>query len=151
MTRKGAILCTVIFMNKLLTACRHEQAFVCNLLNHWFTLRRFGPSTKRWYNLNSLQARPSWISETYLVAYLAQLLQEGYTIFVVTGHLPACAADDSVLAMPEPTGVGNAASASPSARAPVRDPIDRTVLQGTLLDDDFENDMEAAIAASLGR
>ncbi|XP_038192203.1 ataxin-3 isoform X2 [Arvicola amphibius] len=44
-------------------------------------------------NLNSLLTGPELISDTYLALFLAQLQQEGYSIFVVKGDLPDCEAD----------------------------------------------------------
>ncbi|KAG0262883.1 Ataxin-3 [Mortierella polycephala] len=52
-------------------------------VQHWYTLRRFGPSTQRWYDLNSLHPRPKHMSATYLGMTLSQLEAEGYSIFVV--------------------------------------------------------------------
>ncbi|KAF9930618.1 Ataxin-3 [Linnemannia zychae] len=60
-----------------------EAAFICNLDQHWYTLRRFGPSTQRWYDLNSLHPHPRYMSATYLGMTLSQLEAEGYSIFVV--------------------------------------------------------------------
>ncbi|KAF9096850.1 Ataxin-3 [Mortierella sp. GBA35] len=60
-----------------------EAAFICNLDMHWYTLRRFGPSTQRWYDLNSMYPRPKHMSATYLGMTLSQLEAEGYSIFVV--------------------------------------------------------------------
>jgi ataxin-3 len=54
----------------------NEKAYICNLNEHWFTLRQFGHSPKRydirdsmsrWYNLNSTLKTPEYISELYLV------------------------------------------------------------------------------------
>lgn len=67
------------------------QAFICNYKDHWFTIRRLG---NQWFNLNSLLSRPELISDTYLALFLAQLQQEGYSIFVVFGSLPECEADE---------------------------------------------------------
>uniref|UniRef100_A0A3Q2Z8R8 ubiquitinyl hydrolase 1 n=1 Tax=Hippocampus comes TaxID=109280 RepID=A0A3Q2Z8R8_HIPCM len=47
----------------------------------------------QWFNLNSLLTGPELISDTYLALFLAQLQQEGYSIFVVQGNLPDCEAD----------------------------------------------------------
>ncbi|XP_044733977.1 ataxin-3-like [Chrysoperla carnea] len=66
------------------------QAFICHYRDHWFTVRRLG---KQWFNLNSLLTSPEPISDTYLAMFLAQLQQEGYSIFVVFGELPECEAD----------------------------------------------------------
>ncbi|KAF9914987.1 Ataxin-3 [Lobosporangium transversale] len=60
-----------------------ETAFICNLNEHWYTLRRFGPSTQRWYDLNSMHSQPRHMSATYLGMTLSQLEAEGYSIFVV--------------------------------------------------------------------
>lgn len=67
------------------------QAYICNYKDHWFTIRRLG---NQWFNLNSLLTRPELISDTYLILFLAQLQQEGYSIFVVFGNLPECEADE---------------------------------------------------------
>lgn len=66
------------------------QAFICNYRDHWFTVRRIG---NQWFNLNSLLPRPELISDTYLSLFLAQLKNDGYSIFVVFGELPQCDAD----------------------------------------------------------
>ncbi|XP_045144052.1 ataxin-3 [Echinops telfairi] len=68
----------------------HERSFICNYKEHWFTVRKLG---KQWFNLNSLLTGPELISDTYLALFLAQLQQEGYSIFVVKGELPDCEAD----------------------------------------------------------
>lgn len=66
------------------------KAFICNYRDHWFTIRRLG---YQWFNLNSLLCGPELISDTYLAMFLAQLQQEGYSIFVVFGEFPECEAD----------------------------------------------------------
>uniref|UniRef100_UPI00398F5718 ataxin-3 isoform X5 n=1 Tax=Pristiophorus japonicus TaxID=55135 RepID=UPI00398F5718 len=68
-----------------------ERAFICNYKEHWFTVRKLGD---QWFNLNSLLTGPELISDTYLALFLAQLQQEGYSIFVVRGELPECEADE---------------------------------------------------------
>ncbi|XP_056092057.1 ataxin-3 [Rhinichthys klamathensis goyatoka] len=68
----------------------HEKAFICNYKEHWFTVRKLG---QQWFNLNSLLTGPELISDTYLALFLAQLQQEGYSIFVIRGNLPDCEAD----------------------------------------------------------
>lgn len=67
------------------------NAFICNYKDHWLTIRRIG---NQWFNLNSLLNKPELISDTYLALYLAQLQNEGYSIFVVFGELPECRADE---------------------------------------------------------
>lgn len=66
------------------------RAFICNYKDHWLTIRRLG---NQWFNLNSLLNGPELISDTYLTLLLAQLKNEGYSIFVVLGELPECEAD----------------------------------------------------------
>ncbi|XP_056281989.1 ataxin-3 isoform X1 [Pseudoliparis swirei] len=65
----------------------NENAFICNYKEHWFTIRKLG---QQWFNLNSLLTGPELISDTYLALFLAQLQQEGYSIFVIRGNLPEC-------------------------------------------------------------
>ena len=67
-----------------------ESAYICNLSNHWLTIRKFG---KQWFNLNSTKMCPELISDTYLSLFLAQLQEEGYSIFIIKGILPNCIAD----------------------------------------------------------
>lgn len=73
------------------------KAYICNYKGHWFTIRKIG---KQWFNLNSVLSGPELISDTYLSMFLAQLLQEGYSIFIVIGALPQCPADDILLKNP---------------------------------------------------
>ncbi|XP_029569296.1 ataxin-3 isoform X2 [Salmo trutta] len=68
----------------------NEKAFICNYKEHWFTIRKLG---QQWFNLNSLLTGPELISDTYLALFLAQLQQEGYSIFVIRGNLPGCDAE----------------------------------------------------------
>jgi ataxin-3 len=80
-----------------------QDAFILNLNEHWFTLRRFGKSRKRWYNLNSMKAHPTYVTETYLSVLLAQMESDGYSIFAVIGDLPDCEAELYAMTTPEPT------------------------------------------------
>ncbi|XP_008576216.1 PREDICTED: ataxin-3 isoform X4 [Galeopterus variegatus] len=77
-------------MTVVFSLFRNERSFICNYKEHWFTVRKLG---KQWFNLNSLLTGPELISDTYLALFLAQLQQEGYSIFVVKGDLPDCEAD----------------------------------------------------------
>lgn len=74
----------------------NEKAFICNYKEHWFTIRKLG---QQWFNLNSLLTGPELISDTYLALFLAQLQQEGYSIFVIRGNLPECEADQILAIM----------------------------------------------------
>lgn len=79
------------------------QAFIFNMENHWFCVRRFqhiktGPNITAndsfaFFNLNSLLSKPEYMSSLYLTEYLKQMLNEGYSIFVVKGEFPECHAD----------------------------------------------------------
>ncbi|DBA91903.1 TPA: hypothetical protein ACH3X2_003809 [Trebouxia sp. C0005] len=61
-----------------------EHAFICNLQEHWFTIRRI---YEEFWNFNSLFPAPQPLSLFYLGAFLATLKEQGYTIFVVRGQL----------------------------------------------------------------
>lgn len=69
------------------------QAYICNLREHWFTIRRFGT---QYFDLNSISTVPKLVSNTYLSLYLTQLQQSGYSIFIVNGILTRCEADDKL-------------------------------------------------------
>lgn len=68
----------------------NQSAYICNFKDHWFSIRKIG---LQWFNLNSLLSGPELISNTYLMLFLSQLQKEGYSIFVVTGELQPCYAD----------------------------------------------------------
>jgi len=72
-------------------------SFICNYLQHWFCVRRLGT---QWFNLNSLLSGPELVSNTYLSLFLTQLQQEGYSIFIITGDLPGCEAEQLLRLMP---------------------------------------------------
>lgn len=60
-----------------------EAGYICNLHEHWYTIRRVGG---KWYNLNSVrQGAPSEISEFHLASFLLSVSQTGWTIFVIRG------------------------------------------------------------------
>ncbi|QRW08529.1 Ataxin-3 [Ceratobasidium sp. AG-Ba] len=68
-----------------------QLAFVLNLEQHWFTLRRFGQRGGKgfWFNLNSFLSAPEWVGGEYLKMVLQQAEQEGYTIFVARPSDPS--------------------------------------------------------------
>ncbi|XP_015777004.1 PREDICTED: ataxin-3-like isoform X1 [Acropora digitifera] len=76
---------------------QNQRAFICNLQQHWLTIRKLG---HQWFNLNSLLAKPELITETYLLLYLTQLQTDGYSIFVVMGRLPESKADQMLKMCP---------------------------------------------------
>ncbi|NWT36874.1 ATX3 protein, partial [Chroicocephalus maculipennis] len=125
----------------------NEKSFICNYKEHWFT----------WFNLNSLLMGPELISDTYLALFLAQLQQEGYSIFVVKGDLPDCEADQllqmiRVQQMQRPKLIGEETAQSRDQRLP-RSDVDQAVevnppFDGTgMLDEDEEN-FQRALALS---
>ncbi|XP_005047576.2 PREDICTED: ataxin-3 [Ficedula albicollis] len=132
----------------------NEKSFICNYKEHWFTVRKLG---KQWFNLNSLLMGPELISDTYLALFLAQLQQEGYSIFVVKGDLPDCEADQllqmiQVQQMQRPKLIGEEAAQSRDHRLP-RSDVDQAIevthpFDGTgMLDEDEEN-FQRALALS---
>ncbi|XP_045464236.1 ataxin-3-like [Harmonia axyridis] len=80
-----------------LTEPHKMNAFICNYRDHWLTIRKIG---NQWFNLNSLLTRPQLLSDTFLSLFLAQLKNEGYSIFVVVGKLPESTADQILLKTP---------------------------------------------------
>ncbi|XP_070609263.1 ataxin-3 isoform X2 [Erythrolamprus reginae] len=132
----------------------NERSFICNYKEHWFTVRKLG---KQWFNLNSLLTGPELISDTYLALFLAQLQQEGYSIFVVKGDLPDCEADQllqmiRVQQMQRPKLIGEETLQSRDQRVQkpdleqtldVNQPFDNT----NMLDEDEEN-FQKALALS---
>ncbi|NXE37274.1 ATX3 protein, partial [Ptilorrhoa leucosticta] len=111
----------------------------------------------QWFNLNSLLMGPELISDTYLALFLAQLQQEGYSIFVVKGDLPDCEADQllqmiRVQQMQRPKLIGEEAAQSRDQRLP-RSDVDQAIevnhpFDGTgMLDEDEEN-FQRALALS---
>ncbi|XP_035281363.1 ataxin-3 isoform X1 [Anguilla anguilla] len=97
----------------------NEKAFICNYKEHWFTVRKLG---QQWFNLNSLLTGPELISDTYLALFLAQLQQEGYSIFVIRGNLPDCEAEQILRIMrveqrQRPKLIGEEAAQSSSGQA----------------------------------
>ncbi|CAG0888134.1 unnamed protein product [Cyprideis torosa] len=141
-----------------------QSAYVLNYRNHWFTVRKLG---FQWFNLNSMLTGPELISDTYLAIFLAQLDSEGYSIFVVTGDLPPCPADDALRVSPaeqrikpklisEVSGQRSgkkSASGSPSAvSAEEVDPELEEALRRSLDDtlrEEHENQLQQAIRMSL--
>lgn len=78
----------------------NEVAFLCNLDQHWFAVRKTRTASPTvhaeaaacgdggWWNFNSTLPAPQPIGTTYLSAFLAQLREERYSIFAVRGNLP---------------------------------------------------------------
>ncbi|XP_057269316.1 ataxin-3 isoform X7 [Pezoporus wallicus] len=111
----------------------------------------------QWFNLNSLLMGPELISDTYLALFLAQLQQEGYSIFVVKGDLPDCEADQllqmiRVQQIQRPKLIGEETAQSRDQRLP-RSDMEQAIdvnhpFDGTgMLDEDEEN-FQKALALS---
>lgn len=66
---------------------------------HWFAIRKVEGD---WWNFNSLYPAPEFLSAFYLTAYLDSLKEQGYTIFVIRGPLPASPASTGTLDMDGP-------------------------------------------------
>lgn len=79
-----------------------ESAFICNLQEHWFTVRAIFSD---WWNFNSLFPAPQHLSSFYLSAFLGSLKEQGYTIFVVRGDFPAAQPPSEVSSRSEGPGV----------------------------------------------
>jgi ataxin-3 len=60
-----------------------ESGFIVNHSSHWFTIRKVG---NIWWNLNSFHSKPEKISNFFLSAFLAQLVNEGYSVFIARGQ-----------------------------------------------------------------
>uniref|UniRef100_A0A8C6VE46 ubiquitinyl hydrolase 1 n=1 Tax=Naja naja TaxID=35670 RepID=A0A8C6VE46_NAJNA len=132
----------------------NERSFICNYKEHWFTVRKLG---KQWFNLNSLLTGPELISDTYLALFLAQLQQEGYSIFVVKGDLPDCEADQllqmiRVQQMQRPKLIGEETLQSRDQRVQKTDleqalDVNQSFDNTNMLDEDEEN-FQKALALS---
>ncbi|KAF9475531.1 Josephin-domain-containing protein [Pholiota conissans] len=145
----------------------HTQlAFILNLEQHWFTMRRFGMANAdvdlddgngHWFNLNSFLPAPEWVGKLYLGMVLQQAEAEGYSVFAVTQAdpnaplaLPRTEADVISSTLPEPTSSpitriqrpfassSNSAGKDLFKAAPVHEGFD---------DEDYE--LQAALQASL--
>uniref|UniRef100_A0A8B9EBX1 ubiquitinyl hydrolase 1 n=1 Tax=Anser cygnoides TaxID=8845 RepID=A0A8B9EBX1_ANSCY len=129
----------------------NEKSFICNYKEHWFTVRKLG---KQWFNLNSLLMGPELISDTYLALFLAQLQQEGYSIFVVKGDLPDCEADQllqmiRVQQVQRPKLIGEETAQSREQRSDVDQAIEvNHPFDGTSMLDEDEENFQRALALS---
>nr|XP_034344099.1 ataxin-3 isoform X3 [Arvicanthis niloticus] len=129
----------------------NERSFICNYKEHWFTVRKLG---KQWFNLNSLLTGPELISDTYLALFLAQLQQEGYSIFVVKGDLPDCEADQllqmiKVQQMHRPKLIGEEL-AHLKEQSALKADLERVLeaTDGPGMFDEDEDDLQRALAIS---
>jgi ataxin-3 len=116
-----------------------ELAFVCNLSNHWFAIRKV---REKFWDLNSLHKAPVFLSEIYLGAFLKQLQVEGYTIYVVRGTFPEIFVDMGIKHwIREPTSGGQNKTKQPEHYYSLKDPV-----RGN-----NDDELARAIAASLNK
>ncbi|XP_059134963.1 ataxin-3 isoform X5 [Peromyscus eremicus] len=108
----------------------------------------------QWFNLNSLLTGPELISDTYLALFLAQLQQEGYSIFVVKGDLPDCEADQllqmiKVQQMHRPKLIGEEL-AQLKEQSVLKADLERVLeaADGSGMLDEDEDDLQRALAIS---
>lgn len=62
-----------------------EMGFIVNRDAHWFSIRKIN---NKWWDLNSAKETPEYVSAFYLGAFLTQLLNDGYSVFVARGNFP---------------------------------------------------------------
>ncbi|KAG1656169.1 hypothetical protein FOA52_008708 [Chlamydomonas sp. UWO 241] len=159
---------------------QNEAAFICNLQEHWFTIRVMADGS--WWNFNSLFPAPQPTGTFYLSVFLASLEEQGYQIFVVRGNLPppqgppedgdvggpgrwvsieeAKAANKDAEGVRKKGKLTNAlenalsAAAANGGQMTLRSKRGRSADAGAIAvgdgDDDADADLAAAIAASLG-
>ncbi|KAM0750092.1 Josephin-domain-containing protein [Meredithblackwellia eburnea MCA 4105] len=84
------------------------EAFILNHQLHWYTIRKFSKD-ERWYNLDSCQPAPTWISPMYLGLTLREAELQGYSILALVpspasqiSTLPTCPASDLAISLPRP-------------------------------------------------
>ncbi|KIO19043.1 hypothetical protein M407DRAFT_31292, partial [Tulasnella calospora MUT 4182] len=125
-----------------------QPGFILNLEQHWYALRRFGQlgHNFHWFNLNSFETEPKWISTTFLGMTLQQAEQEGYSVFVVKPLDPQgdnaqdtlpCDADNIAVTIPPPSSNPNISN------------ISNLAMQDMGLDLDDDPELQIALQASL--
>lgn len=119
-----------------------QLAYICNFKEHWYSIRKFAGTY--WFNLNSLFKKPQYVSDTYLSVLLAQLVTDGYSIFIVNGNLPQCQADDTLIGVPK-----EVLMAQYAAPIEAKKTVNRSQFYENNFDDDDDDNMRAAIEASL--
>ena len=66
----------------------HFEGFICNRQSHWFAIRQING---RFWNLNSMEKRPTIISHFQLASQIKDLENSGYSVFCIhTGLPPPC-------------------------------------------------------------
>ncbi|KAK2966145.1 hypothetical protein RJ640_018398 [Escallonia rubra] len=135
-----------------------ENAFICHLQDHWFCIRKVNGE---WYNFDSLYAAPEHLSKFYLSAYLDTLKGFGWSIFLVRGNFPKeCPMTSSEASngygqwlLPEDAEriikSCNSVQRQPHRTVQGRQPSDPFLQPHRTLSDAEDEDLKAAIAASL--
>ncbi|KAI3474710.1 hypothetical protein Pfo_029895 [Paulownia fortunei] len=136
-----------------------ENAFICHLQDHWFCIRKVNGE---WYNFDSLYAAPEHLSRFYLSAYLDSLKSFGWSIFLVRGNFPK---ECPITSSEASNGYGqwlspedaeritkSCNSASRTREGAGQQQLSDPYIQyeeAEMLLDDIDEDLKAAIAASL--
>ena len=138
-------------LNSTTTKSDNANGYIANLNQHWFTLRKFGNSNYRWYNLNSTLKTPLYVSQTYLDLLINQIQQDGYSVYYVFGDLPNCDADVycSENPIPAPEFMKFSTSGDEESEKQDLDPEVRKAIEMSLQEGDTDQ-VELAIQASLG-
>mmetsp|Transcript_8297 Transcript_8297/g.14968 ORF Transcript_8297/g.14968 Transcript_8297/m.14968 type:complete len:379 (-) Transcript_8297:121-1257(-) len=113
-----------------------QLAFICNLQEHWFTLRKVDGG---WWNFNSIYPAPQPLGTFYLDAFLGTLRSQGYTIFIVKGIVP-----DRPVGLESSTGRWFTPEQAKEANDRAAD-----IQAQSKIGADGDNDIAAAMAASL--
>ena len=61
---------TCVKLYAVLQNPQKETGYILNRSEHWFSLRRLG---QHWFDLNSTQEKPKYVSDAYLGMLLAQM------------------------------------------------------------------------------
>ncbi|BET02529.1 Ataxin-3 [Nesidiocoris tenuis] len=122
-----------------------QTAYICNYRQHWFTIRKFA---NQWFNLNSLLSGPELITTFYLSMFIQQLRNEGYSIFVVKGALPACEADEAIALRPV-VQMPKKPKQVPLSTNPSDDDLQRAIRLSLTQHDEEDEGLAAALQVSL--
>ena len=135
-----------------------ENAFIVNTREHWYAIRKING---KWWDLNSIEEKPVYISPFYLSALLGQLRADHCHVFLVVGKLPSCgdrnyASDDASCWYTEsqliPASESKAAASKPnpfsgSGRRLGDSAANPVVISSS--DVDYEDDLQRAIRLSM--
>ncbi|KDR75875.1 hypothetical protein GALMADRAFT_248614 [Galerina marginata CBS 339.88] len=141
-----------------------QLAFILNLEQHWFTLRRFGNANPNidlddgnghWFNLNSFLPAPEWVGKLYLGMVLQQAEAEGYSVFAVTQAnpeaplaLPRTEADVIASTLPEPSSASDVGLQIGAYRDSTKKTLENTGSEDVHFEEE-DYELQAALQASL--